>query len=579
MIFPLTRRARPLRRAAGLAASAVAAMTLASCALFHPAGVTDIHLVAINDFHGNLEASKFTYTPTGETEERSMTAGGIDTLGAALQAWRRDDPQLVLVGAGDLVGGSPAISSMWADEPTIGAMNRLGLRVSAVGNHEFDGGRAELLRQQKGGCVSPRPEKACKLEPTFGGAQFSYLAANVIDMATNKPFLPAYSIQEAHGVKIAFIGAVLKDTADMSLASGIAGLRFADEADSINRVLPELRQQGVNVFVVLIHQGGRTVDQFDEPNCEHLTGDIVDIVKRLDPAIRLVISGHSHKGYLCKVDGRVVTQSEKEGHLLGRITLSVDSATNAVRDISVRNVVMTPGAYPPAPELDAYLKSVRARSDAVLARPIAHLAVAKVERGKDLPIESALGELVADGMLKAGRPFGAQIAFQNRGGVRGDLEANPDRTATIGQLQKVLPFSNTLVVMNLTGAQIRTLLEEQWAEGRGDTRGLLQVSEGFSYAWDATRPDGHKLLPDSVTLNGAPLVDDSSYRVATNNFLGEGGDYFPVFKQGSNRANTGIRDIDILTAYLVAREQSGHPAGSEQPLGRIKRIDEATEQP
>jgi len=557
------------RRAIAIAA----ALTLGACATPHQAGVTDIHLVAINDFHGNLEASNFTYTDR-DKREHVIVAGGIDTLGAALQAWRKEDPQLLLVGAGDLVGGSPAISSMWADEPTIGAMNRLGLRVSSVGNHEFDGGRQELLRQQKGGCASTRPEKACKLEPTFGGAQFSYLAANVIDMVTNKPFLPAYSIQEVHGVKIAFIGAVLKDTADMSLASGIAGLRFADEADSINRVLPELRQQGVNVFVVLIHQGGRTVDQFDQPDCEHLTGDIVDIVKRLDPAIRLVISGHSHKGYLCKVDGRVVTQSEKEGHLLGRITLSVDNASNAVRDISVRNVIMTPGEYPPAPELDAYLKNVRARSDAVLARPIAHLAVVKVKRGKDLPIESALGGLVADGMLKAGRPFGAQIAFQNRGGVRGDLEANPDRTATIGQLQKILPFSNTLVVMNLTGAQIRALLEEQWVEGRGETRGLLQVSEGFSYAWDATRPDGHKVLPESVTLNGAPLVDDSSYRVATNNFLGEGGDYFPVFKQGSNRANTGIRDIDMLSAYLIACEQAGKPAGSEQPLGRIKRIDE-----
>ncbi|WP_295990717.1 bifunctional metallophosphatase/5'-nucleotidase [Rugamonas sp.] len=565
MIFSLTRRAAVL----------AATFALASCASWQHSGVTDIHLVALNDFHGNLEASKFKYTPAGQTEELSVTAGGIDTLGAALQAWRKEDDQLLVVGAGDLVGGSPAMSSMWADEPTIGAMNRLGLRVSAVGNHEFDGGRAELMRQQKGGCASPRPEKACKLEPTFGGAQFSYLAANVFDMVTNQPFLPAYSIEEVHGIKVGFIGAVLKDTADMSLASGIAGLRFADEADSINRVLPELHRQGVDVFVVLIHQGGRTVDQFDQPDCAHLTGDIVDIVKRLDPAIRLVISGHSHKGYLCKVDGRVVTQSEKEGHLLGRITVSVDNATHAVRDISARNVVMVPGVYAPAPELDAYLASVRARSDAVLTRPIAHLAVNKVERGKDLPIESALGELVADGMLRAGRPFGAQIAFQNRGGVRGDLEVNADRTATIGQLQKVLPFANTLVVMNLTGAQIRALLEQQWLDGRGETRGLLQVSNGFRYAWDDSRPEGQKVLPDSVTLNGAPLVDDSSYRVATNNFLAEGGDYFPVFKQGGNRARTDLRDIDMLSAYLLACEQAGKPAGAAAPAGRITRVDQA----
>src|SRR5471032_124886 len=560
-----------------LALPAFAALLLSSCAWFKPAlppGMAQVELVTLNDFHGNIEASKYVLDSAHGAGERTIVAGGIDTLGAALQAWRKQDPELLLVGAGDLIGASPAISSMWADEPTIGAMDLLGLRASSVGNHEFDAGRIELLRQQRGGCKSPRADKACKFENPYGGAQFQYLAANVIDMVTRKPLLPAYKIEQAHGVKIGFIGAVLREATEKAPASGIAGLDFVDEADAINRQLPELRKQGVGVFVVLIHQGGRTTDKFDQQECSHLTGPIVDVVKRLDPAIRLVISGHSHRGYLCRVDGRVVTQSEKEGHLLGRITLSVDNASNAVRDISVRNVIMTPGEYPPAPELDAYLKTVRARSDAALARPIAHLAVVKVKRGKDLPIESALGGLVADGMLKAGRPFGAQIAFQNRGGVRGDLEANPDRTATIGQLQKILPFSNTLVVMNLTGAQIRALLEEQWVEGRGETRGLLQVSEGFSYAWDATRPDGHKVLPESVTLNGAPLVDDSSYRVATNNFLGEGGDYFPVFKQGSNRANTGLRDIDMLSAYLIACEQAGKPAGSEQPLGRIKRIDE-----
>src|SRR5471032_1746089 len=203
-----------------LALPAFAALLLSSCAWFKPAlppGMAQVELVTLNDFHGNIEASKYVLDSAYGSGERTVVAGGIDTLGAALQAWRKQDPELLLVGAGDLIGASPAISSMWADEPTIGAMDLLGLRASSVGNHEFDAGRIELLRQQKGGCASTRPEKACKLEPTFGGAQFSYLAANVIDMVTNKPFLPAYSIQEVHGVKIAFIGAVLKDTADMSL--------------------------------------------------------------------------------------------------------------------------------------------------------------------------------------------------------------------------------------------------------------------------------------------------------------------------------------------------------------------------
>jgi len=213
-----------------------------------------LQLVTLNDFHGNIEASKYVLDSYYGLGERTIMAGGIDTLGAALQAWRKQDPELLLVGAGDLIGASPAISSMWADEPTIGAMNLLGLRATSVGNHEFDQGRIELLRQQKGGCVSPRADKACKFEGTYQGAQFQYLAANVIDMVTRKPVLPAYKIETAHGVKVGFIGTVLREAAESALASGIAGLEFVDEADAINRQLPELRKQGVGVFVVLLHQ-------------------------------------------------------------------------------------------------------------------------------------------------------------------------------------------------------------------------------------------------------------------------------------------------------------------------------------
>lgn len=556
-----------------LAALATAAALLAGCAA--PTGplpphTAEINLVTLNDFHGNLEASKFTYGAAGA--ERTVLAGGIDTLGAALQAWRKQDGELLLVGAGDLVGASPALSSMWADEPTIGAMNLLGLRASALGNHEFDSGRQELLRQQKGGCVSPRPDKACKLDPGYEGATFNYLAANVIDMVTRKPLLPPYKIEQAHGVKIAFIGAVLKDAPSVSLASGIAGLEFADEASSINRLLPELRKQGVGVFVVLIHQGGRTSDNFDQPDCGNLTGPIVDVVKRLDPAIRLVVGGHTHKGYLCRVDGRLVTQSEMGGHVMSRIRLTVDTATNTVREVSARNEVMLPGAWPADPALSAYLERVRSRSALALARPVARLAVPSVSREQHGGDESALGDLVADALLQAGRPYGAQIAFMNKHGMRQDLDAGPGMRTTAGQAQMVLPFSNTLVAMNLNGAQIYTLLEQQWGGDKVETRGLLQPSEGFSYQWNPHLPEGGRVVPGSVTLNGVPLEPASPYRVVVNNFLAEGGDAFPLFAQGRNRVDTGVRDIDALTAYLIRREQLGKPAGGKQPLGRIQRL-------
>ena len=557
--------------------AAAAMLMLSSCGLLDrqpqlPPGTKEIQLVTLNDFHGNIEASKYVWASAYTPGERTIQAGGIDTIGAALQAWRKQDPELLLVGAGDLIGASPAMSAMWADEPTIGAMNLLDLRASSVGNHEFDQGRMELLRQQKGGCDSPRPDKACKFEGTYEGAKFQYLAANVIDMKTRKPVLPAYKIETAHGVKIGFIGTVLRDTADAALASGIAGLDFVDEADAINRQLPELRKQGVGVFVVLIHQGGRTTDKFDQQDCGNLKGPIVDVVKRLDPAIRLVISGHSHKGYLCKVDGRLVTQSDMGGHVMSRIRLTVDTEANTLRDVSARQEVMVPGTWPADPAVDAYLKKIRERSTTALARPVATLGVASVVREKDDNGESALGDLVADATLMGARPFGAQIAFMNNGGIRQDLNSGDGNRVTVGQAMMVLPFGNTGVVMNLKGAQIVELLEQQWHNGRDSVRGLLQVSEGFSYEWDDRLPEGGRVIPGSVKLNGTPLEKDTSYRVVTNNFLAEGGDSFPMFIQGGNRADTGVRDIDALTDFLTKREQSGKPAGKDVPLKRIRRL-------
>ncbi|MEV4779975.1 bifunctional metallophosphatase/5'-nucleotidase [Burkholderia sp. LMU1-1-1.1] len=565
---------KPLSSVARAVLAGALAVLSSGCAFGPPLppGVVEVQLATLNDFHGNLEPSKYVWDSVRDRDARTVMAGGIDTLGAALQAWRKQDPELLLVGAGDLIGASPAISSMWADEPTMAAMDLLGLRASTVGNHEFDAGRVELLRQQKGGCKSPRADKACKFDPDYAGAQFSYLAANVIDMVTRKPILPAYRIETAHGVKMAFIGTVLRETAETSLASGIAGLDFIDEADAINRQLPELRKQGVGVFVVLLHQGGTTVEKFDQQDCSQLTGPVVDVVKRLDPAIRVVVSGHSHKGYLCRVDGRLVTQSDSAGHVMGRIKLRVDTNTNTLQDASATQEVMVPGTWPADPALDAYLKKARERSAAQLARPVAALAVPVVGRALDDNGESPLGDLVADSVLAAGRPFGVQIAFMNDGGIRSDLESGAGRRVAVGQALVVLPFGNKLVAMNFKGWQIYDLLEQQWIGGRDSWRGLLQVSDGFTYQWDAKRGEGSKVVPDSVMLNGMPLQRESSYRVMVNNFLAEGGDAFPTFANGINRANTGILAIDALTAYLVKREEMGKPAGKAETQQRIRRL-------
>lgn len=530
-----------------------AALLLSGCASA-PVRPLEINLVALNDFHGNLEPSKYTYTPPGSTQPRTIQAGGIDVLKGALDTFRKDDPDLLFVAAGDLVGASPAASSMFADEPSIEALNRMGLVASSLGNHEFDQGPKELLRQQHGGCDSPRPAKACRLSPDFKGAGFTYLAANVVDAQTGKTLVPGWRIVDVKGVKVGLIGAVLHDLASVTIASSIKGLAIEDEAASINAVLPAMRAQGAQVFVVLIHEGGFADQPYDKADCDTLHGPIVAITKQLDPAIRLVISGHSHTGYLCKVDGKVVTQADAYGHLLSRIRLTLDPATKAVQDIQVRNVVMAPDAFQPDASLSAYLADVRAKSRAALAKPVARVQGA-LSRKENPAGESVLGGVIADAAVAATRDQGAQVGFMNPGGIRKDLETGEGGIVSFGQAQAVLPFGNTLVVMDLTGAQLRRVLEQQWDRPAASSPSVLAVSSSLTYDWDGTQPVGRRTA--NVKVDGKALDDNKVYRVVANNFLAEGGDNIPMFAKGTRRVETGLRDLDALIAYLQKHPEAG----------------------
>jgi 5'-nucleotidase len=561
---------RPFRTTLSVLASA---MVLAGCAgsagHVAPRSV-DINLVAINDFHGNLEPSKYNHAPAGGRKE-TIQAGGIDVLGGALAAFRREDKDLLFVGAGDMIGASPALSSMWADEPSLAAMDRMGLVASALGNHEFDQGSRELLRQQHGGCDSPRPDKACQLSKDFKGTRFTYLATNVLDQASGKNLVPGWRIVDVKGVKVGLIGAVLQDVPSVAVASALKGLSFLDEAESINKVLPAMRAQGAQVFVVLIHEGGHTGEAFDKVNCDGLEGPIVNIVKKLDPAIRLVLTGHSHKGYLCKVDGRVVTQADAMGHLLSRIRMTVDPVSGKVEDIQVRNVVMAPGAFAPDPQLTAYLQDVRARSQAVLAAPVARIGAPAVPRKDAEGAGSPLGTLIADAAVAATRAQGVQLGFMNSGGIRKDLEAGEGGMVSFGQAQAVLPFGNTLVAMDLSGAQLRTLLEQQW-DRQGGGSYMLQTSSNLSYQWDSTLPPGKRIVPGSLKVNGKPVADGATYRVVANNFLADGGDNFPMFAKGTTRVETRIRDLDTLVAHLKQTPDVGAPAASLAARPRVQKV-------
>lgn len=534
-----------------------------------------VNMVAINDFHGHIDKEKFAYTRAKDTEAQTVVGGGIEVLGANLQAWRKEDKDMLFVGGGDLIGASPGISSLFADEPTIDALGQMGLRVSALGNHEFDSGLKELKRQIHGGCDSPRPDKACKFNGEFTGAKFSYIAANVIDTASNSPLFPAYHIEQVKGVKIGFIGAVLRDTPMMVASDNVKGVHFIDEAEAINRSIPALKELGVKVFVVLIHEGGTTTEAFDQPACSQLKGPIVNIVNRLDPAIKLIVSGHSHTGFICKVGDRTVTQAQMYGHLLTRIALTVDGSSHQVTHIEARNIVMETPALPVPEKLTTLMSKAREGSHAIITKPVARLAVPVLNRKLNEAGESPLGNVVADAQLAAVKHLGVQIVFMNNKGIRANLETGSNNVSTYGQISTVLPFGNTLVLMTLTGAQIRTLLEQQvWLDDESqDGRNVLQVSEGFTYTWDRKRPLGQRVLPESVKLHGVALDDKQEYRIAANNFIAGGGDRLPALVRASNKLDTGIKDLDVFLDYIKARDQAGSPVGSENAAGRVKRIN------
>lgn len=553
-------------RAAGLA------VLLAGCA--HTARPVDVTIAAVNDFHGNLQSTPLTYAdPSAPGGKVTLKAGGINALSSAIAELRRNDPQLLLIGAGDMVGGSPPISAMWADEPTLQAFNLLGLKFSAVGNHELDHGKDELLRQIHGGCVSTRPDRACQYDTNYSGTRFPYLAANLMDSETRAPLLPSYVIEQAHGAKIAFVGAVLRDVSHYVSAASMNGLYTIDEADAINAQLPALRKQGVDAVVAVIHQGGTTTERFDKTDCSELSGDIVEVAKRLDPQIQVVVTAHTHQGYLCRLGDKYITQGASYGRLLTQLTLSVDPVAHRLLGVKARNIVVDPQRYDtPVAEIARLQAEIEARSKAQLSRPIAHMAARELHRTLNPAGESALGNLVADSQLAATRQSGAQVAFTNMGGLRSDLILEPGQDqVSYAQVASLLPFNNTLNVLTLTGEQLKALLEQQWQD---TAFGFypLQPSASLSYRWDADRPKGQRIIADSLRIDGEPVLATRKYRISVNSFMADGGDNFSVLKQASERQDTGIIDLQALIDYLQQQDRAGSPAGVGSTGTRIQRV-------
>jgi len=524
------------------------ALDPASHALAQAASV-DLRILAINDFHGNLRPPPGGISiadPGDKTRKITVAAGGAEHMATLVKQLRQGAKNTVFVAAGDLIGASPFLSAMFHDEPTIESLSMMGLEVASVGNHEFDEGKDELLRMQNGGC---HPIDKCQGPHPFPGAKFHYLAASTIEKNTGRTIFPPYEIREFDGIPVAFIGLTLKGTPDIVSPVSVAGLEFRDEADTVNALVPELKARGVEAIIVLIHEGGFPTGDYNE--CPGISGPIVDIVKKFDRAVDVVISGHTHRAYVCEIDGRLVTSGDKYGTIVTTIDLKLDSVTRDVISARADNVIVRTGAYAADAEQTALLASYDQ-----FAAPIADRRAGSItqtlSRAPNDAGESALGDIIADAQLAAttaDAKGAAVIAFTNPGGVRTDIAKKEDGAVSYADVFASQPFRNQLVTLTLTGAQIKDMLEQQWLDPKRPR--ILQVSKGFNYTWDDAKPYGDHVVADRMSLNGQRVDPATRYRVTVNDYLAVGGDGFTVLKQGA-APQFGIYDVDALFGYFQA---------------------------
>ncbi|MER5811370.1 bifunctional metallophosphatase/5'-nucleotidase [Streptomyces sp. NPDC002033] len=571
----LTLSALALTAGAGALVAAALPAGAASGGGAAPSRTVDVQMLSFNDFHGTLEAPQGSSGTVIERQAdgttKSIPAGGVEYLATALRDARKGHEYSVTAAAGDMIGGSPMLSGLFHDEPTVEALNKLKLDVSSVGNHEFDEGKTELRRMAYGGC---HPVDGCsEYGKEYTGAEFQYLAANVTDEKTKRPLLSPTFIWKKGDVKIGFIGVTLEGTPDVVTADGVKGLKFGDEVETINKYAEELNKQGVKSIVALIHEGGLPANGAYNYDCDAagagagISGAIVDIAKNVDPKVDALVTGHTHQAYSCNIpdpagNPRTVTSAASYGRLFTDTTLTYDRQT---KDI-VRTPVSSPKpvnklvsrALPKAPDMTELITRWNALAAPVASRPMGFISADIAGRGSEAP-EKPLGDLIADAQLDATAPAdrgGAQLAIMNPGGIRADLAykaagAEGDGVVTYGESYTVQPFNNLMNVVDLTGAQLITALQQQVSGTvNGPNPKILQVSKGFTYTLDLTRSGADRIVVDSVRLNGAAIDPAKTYRVAMNEFLAGGGDGFTVLKDHKNKL-VGVPDLEAFNALLA----------------------------
>lgn len=582
-----------VRAVSALAMAAALAGCGASSSL-HTPEVMEIAVLGFNDFHGNLEPPRLAVPVPASTGASQVPAGGAAYFAGAVAALKAQHPHHLLVSAGDMVGASPLVSALFLDEPTIHAFNLMGVDFHAPGNHEFDKGWQELLRLQRGGCEKFTVREPCQSTAPgesagFAGAQFPFLTANTLQ-ADGSTLLPATGLKRfSEGgatITVGLIGLTLRATPQLVNPAGVAGLRFADEADTVNALIPGLRAQGADVIVVVLHEGGSTRAPVTETSCDGLSGDIVPIVQRLDPAVDVVVSGHTHQAYVCDY-GRIdparpllLTSAGQYGTLLTHIQLGVDTRTRRVVRKSARQVIVQGQAYgtvalhpgfarfEPQPQVQELVQRYRSAAQPLLQRPVGQASGAFLRTV--LPSgESVLGNLVADAQLAATQApehGGAQVSFMHAGGLRADLVPDEQGLLRYQQLFAVQPFGNSLEVRTYTGAQLHALLEQQFDDSHSSSYSrVLSVSQGLSYRYDLRQPPGQRV--QDLRLHGVPIEPTQPVRAVMSSFLAAGGSGFSVFTQGQEPTGGG-QDIDALEAYFRT-----HSPVAPSSSARIQRID------
>lgn len=516
-----------------------------------------LDILGINDFHGRI-------APDGGSAGAAVLAGAVDELRAA-------NPNTLFVSSGDNIGASTFASASQQDAPTIDALGAAGLDLSVVGNHEFDRGFTDLL-----GRVSDRYASATGED----GAEFA-LGANVYKKGTKTPALREYAIREVSGLRVGFIGTVTTDTPSLVSPAGITNVDFGSELEAADRVATQLSDGDASngeadVLVLLTHNGSSN-DTCDTIATEKT--DYAELLRNANVNIDAIFSGHTHKAYNCEIAGRPVVQSHQYGTTLGEISLEVDAATgDVVSSSSKLNPLATKNTdgawvanYEPNAKVESLVNKSVEESNVVGNVPVGAITE-DILRGGEVPgadrgVESTLGNTVADIHLWAtsNEDFGgepAQIAFMNAGGLRADLLYGKDGVVTYKAAADVQPFANNLITFDLTGAQIRQALEQQW-QPAGSERAKLQlgISDGLTYTYvDDAEPGSHIV---DISFNGAPLDETATFKVAANGFLAAGGDNFTAFGEGSNHADTGQTDLDGTVNYF-----KNHDVVSPAPLGR-----------